>query len=282
MLNRASYIPVRQMLWQSGRAIDVAVRKQLKMRSGSLFGPYHELAHKQTPVIYGYSNFVIPRPADWDANTYVAGYWFLDEPADWMPPADLVDFLQAGPAPVYIGFGSMGDRDPEQTTRIVLDAVARTGQRAVLASGWGGMRQTEMPSTVHMLKSVPHSWLFPQMAAVVHHGGAGTTAAGVRAGVPSIITPFFGDQPFWGKRIADLGIGPAPIAKKALTAERLAQAITQAVSDTAMRQRAAELGVKVRAEDGANQAAKLISQLADRAGKQWIASATMQSSPQST
>lgn len=282
LLNRASYVPVRQMLWQSGRAIDVAVRKQLGMRAGSLFGPYRELAHQHIPVIYGYSNYVVPRPPDWDANTYVAGYWFLDQPADWNPPADLVDFLQAGPAPVYIGFGSMGDRNPEQTTRLVLDAVARTGQRAVLASGWGGLRQTEMPSTVHMLKSVPHSWLFPQMSAVVHHGGAGTTAAGVRAGVPSIITPFFGDQPFWGKRLADLGVGPAPIAKKALTAERLAQAITQAVSDPEMRQRAAALGAKVRAEDGANQAAKLITQLTESASNQRIAPTVLQSSTQST
>ncbi len=261
MLNRLSFLPVRQMLWQSGRIIDVAIRKELKMPRGSLFGPYRALQRQNIPILYGYSRHVLPRPTDWNALNHVTGYWFLDAPAEWNPPTDLVDFIHAGSPPVYIGFGSMGNRNPEQTTQLMLEALSLSGQRGVLASGWGGLSQSDLPDTVHMLKSVPHSWLFPQMAAVVHHGGAGTTAAGLRAGVPSIITPFFGDQPFWGKRVADLGVGPAPIPKKRLTAEKLAQAITEAVNDTRMRQRAAELGSKIRAEDGVGQAAALITQL---------------------
>ena len=234
------------------------------MCRGSVFGPFRELLRKRVPILSGYSQHVLPRPADCDALNHVTGFWFLDPPADWEPPADLVDFIGAGEPPVYIGFGSMGNRNPEQTTRLVLEALTLSGQRGILASGWGGLSQTDLPSTVHMVKSVPHSWLFPQIAAVVHHGGAGTTAAGLRAGVPSILTPFFGDQPFWGKRVAELGVGTAPISRKRLTAEKLAQVITQAVSDIGMRQRAADLGNNIRAEDGAKQAASLIRQLTEK------------------
>lgn len=265
VLNRLSFLPVRQMLWQTGRTGDVAVRKALGMPRASLLGPYRALQRKQVPILYGYSPQVLPRPSDWDALNHITGYWFLDPPADWEPPADLVDFLHAGPPPVYIGFGSMGNRNPEETTRLALKALSLSGQRGILASGWGGLSQTDLPDTVHMLKSVPHSWLFPRMASVVHHGGAGTTAAGLRAGVPSIIVPFFGDQPFWGQRVAKLGVGPAPLPKKRLTAEKLAHAITQSVSDIAMRQRAADLGNKIRAEDGVGQAAALITQWIEQA-----------------
>lgn len=264
LLNRLSFLPVRQMLWQSVRVTDVTIRQQLGMPRASFFGPYKALQRDQVPILYGYSRHVLPPPSDWDARTHVTGYWFLDPPADWLPPTDLVDFLSAGAPPVYIGFGSMGNRSPEETTELALKALALSGQRGVLASGWGGMSQTDLPDTVHMLKSVYHSWLFPQMAAVVHHGGAGTTAAGLRAGIPSVIVPFFGDQPFWGQRVAALGVGPTPIPRKRLTAEKLAQAITSAVSDSQLRQRAAELGRKIRDEDGITSAASLLNQRIDR------------------
>ncbi|MDZ4768971.1 MAG: glycosyltransferase [Chloroflexota bacterium] len=261
MLNRLSFLPMRQMLWQTTRVADSATRKVLGMPRASFFGPFAALQQKQVPILYGYSRHVLPQPSDWGALTHVTGYWFLDPPADWVPPADLSHFLQAGSAPIYIGFGSMGNRNPEETTRLVLEALRLSGQRGVLASGWGGMSQTDLPDMVHMLDSVPHSWLFPRMAAVVHHGGAGTTAAGMRAGVPSIIVPFFGDQPFWGQRAAQLGVGPVPTAKKRLTAEKLAHSITQAVNDNVMRQRAADLGEKIRLENGVSQAASLLEKL---------------------
>ena len=256
--NRLSFIAVQQMLWQSTRIADVITRKELGMPRGSWFGPYAALKRKRVPLVYGYSNAVLPRPDDWDALTHVTGYWFLEPDAGWTPPADLMAFLEAGAPPVYIGFGSMGNRNPEETTQIALKALALSGQRGVLASGWGGLSQSKLPETVHMLSSVPHSWLFPRMAAVVHHGGAGTTAAGLQAGIPSIIVPFFGDQPFWGARVAALGVGPTPIPKKRLSAERLAEAITQAVRDAEMRQRAATLGERIRAEDGVAKAVAII------------------------
>jgi UDP:flavonoid glycosyltransferase YjiC (YdhE family) len=133
-----------------------------------------------------------------------------------------------------------------------------SGQRAILLSGWGGLRPEDLPDSVLVLDSVPHTWLFPRVAAVVHHGGAGTTAAGLRAGVPTIIIPFFGDQPFWGARIAELGVGPRPVPRKRLTAERLAQAIRDTVASEEMRQRASKLGESIRSEDGVATAVEII------------------------
>ncbi|MDX2078474.1 MAG: glycosyltransferase, partial [bacterium] len=217
---------------------------------GSFFGHFRRMNREKVPTLYGYSNHVLPRPSDWEAHIDVTGYWYLDTYADWTPPADLVAFLANGSTPVYIGFGSMGSKNPEEAGKIALKALELSGQRGVIASGWGGMKSSDLPPTVYMLSSVPHSWLFPQMSAVVHHGGAGTTAAGLRAGIPSIIIPFMGDQPYWGHRVHQLGVGTKPIPRKKLTAENLAEAINQAVSDTTMRQKAKELGDKICTEDG--------------------------------
>lgn len=213
--------------------------------------------------LYGYSPAVVPTPADWDEHSVATGYWFLDRRSDWQPPESLVTFLRAGPPPVYVGFGSMPTEDAAAKTRIVLEALARTGQRGVIATGWGGLARADMPPGVYVLDAAPHDWLFPQMAAVVHHGGAGTTAAGLRAGVPTLICPFFGDQPFWGRRVAALGAGPQAIPQRRLTTERLAEAIRMLTSDTTMRQRAETLGATIRAEDGIGRAVTLIE---DHAG----------------
>ncbi len=218
---------------------------------------------KPIPVLYPYSQHVVSRPPDWDETIIVTGYWFLDAKTDWQPPANLVEFLAAGAPPVYIGFGSMAGRNPERLAQIVLEALARSQQRGILATGWGGLAASDLPNTVFKLESVPHDWLFPQVAAAVHHGGAGTTAALLRAGKPAVICPFFGDQPFWGQRVFELGAGVAPIPQKKLAAKKLASAIARAATDAGMRQRAAELGEKIRAENGVANAVKFIS---DRLG----------------
>jgi sterol 3beta-glucosyltransferase len=209
------------------------------------------------PTLFGFSPSVLPKPAEWGANVHVTGYWFLPD-SIWNPPADLAAFLEAGAPPVYIGFGSMASRDPQQTTELVLDAVKQAGVRAVLASGWGGLSAANVPENVFLMDSVPHDWLFPRMAAVVHHGGAGTTAAGLRAGVPTVIIPFGGDQPFWGHHVHKLGVGTEPIPQKRLTADGLASAIRTAVQDSAMRARASALGEKIRVEDGVGAAVTAI------------------------
>jgi sterol 3beta-glucosyltransferase len=211
------------------------------------------------PTLYSYSPHVVPNPPDWPETTTAVGYWFLDRRGDWQPPADLQAFLDAGAPPVYIGFGSMTGTRPEEKARFALEALRRTGQRGLIATGWGGLRADELPDNVFAIQEAPHDWLFPRVAAVVHHGGAGTTAAGLRAGKPTIIVPFIGDQPFWGRRVYELGAGPAPIPQKRLNADNLAAAIQAAVSDPAMSRRAAELGEKIRAEDGIARAVAIIN-----------------------
>ena len=141
---------------------------------------------------------------------------------------------------------------------MVLHALARVKQRGILQTGWGGLSNADLPDDVFAVDSIPHDWLFPQMAAVVHHGGSGTTAAGLRAGMPTVIIPFFADQPFWGARVFELGAGPAPIPKKRLTLERLADAIRAATSDEVIRGRASALGERIRAEDGVRQAVEVL------------------------
>ncbi len=207
------------------------------------------------PRLHGYSHHIIPRPDDWGEREEITGYWYLDQETDWGPPAGLSQFLDAGPPPVYIGFGSMPSEDAEELTHLVMDAVIASGERAILATGWGGLTDSAAPETVHLLDAAPHDWLFPRCAAVIHHGGSGTTHEGLRWGRPTFISPVFGDQPFWGRRVAMLGAGPPPIAQKKLTSEALCQAI-HAMQDPAMIAQAEEIGVAMRTERGADAAAE--------------------------
>ncbi len=211
-------------------------------------------------VLQGYSPAVVPQPADWPATIQTTGYWFLDaEAADWQPPAALETFLAAGAPPVYIGFGSMTGHDPQAMTKLLLKAAALSGRRIVLQTGWANLGGVDLPENVLLLESAPHAWLFPRMAAVVHHGGAGTTGASLRAGLPTVIVPHMADQLFWGARVSQLGAGPRPIPRPKLTAAKLAGAIDQALRDQAMRQRAAALGAAISAEDGVARAVAAIT-----------------------
>ena len=260
--NRLSHQLTKQMLWQGSRSSDTLARQQvLGLPPASFFGPFDSVHLKGLPALYAFSPSVIPAPTDWSADSLITGFWFLDSANDWTPPSDLLKFLESGPTPLYIGFGSMTTRKPEETTNLVIQALKETNQHAILLSGWGGLHKQDLPDSIFMSDSIPHAWLFSHVAAVVHHGGAGTTAAGLRAGIPSIAIPFFADQPYWGQRIAVLGVGPTPIPRKQLTAERLAHAIQIAVTDQAMRQRASELGKKIQAEDGVARAVEIIKQI---------------------
>ena len=223
-------------------------------------GPFTALRDQQVPTFYALSPTVLPKPPEWGDHVHVTGYWFLDRDPKWQPPATLVEFIASGEPPVYVGFGSIASRDAQTTGRLVLDAVKQAGVRAVVSSGWEGIAADNAPDDVMLIKGAPHDWLFPQMSAVVHHGGAGTTGAGLRAGKPTVIVPAGGDQPFWGRRVHELGAGTAPIPRKRLTAGNHAEAIRTAVNDTAMRQRAAALGTAIRAEDGVSNAVRIIQQ----------------------
>jgi UDP:flavonoid glycosyltransferase YjiC (YdhE family) len=264
-LNRISHHLARQLMWQGFRSADTIARKQvLSLPAASFLGPFHSKATHEMPVLYGFSPSVIPAPSDWDDGIHITGYWFANGSIDWQPPAALLNFLGSGSPPLYVGFGSMSNRDPEQTADLVIRAVTLAKQRAVLLSGWAGLKKADLPDSIFMIDSVPHAWLFPRVSAVVHHGGASTTAAGLQAGVPSVIIPFFGDQPFWGQRIAALGVGPNPIPRKRLTAENLAEAIRAVTGDEGMRQRAAALGRRIQTENGIRSAVEIFDRLEKR------------------
>ncbi|MCP3142302.1 glycosyltransferase [Pyxidicoccus xibeiensis] len=256
IVNRSLHIAMRQLVWLNfRRMVNQARRKVLGLGPWSLVHPGQVMVERRWPVIYGFSPVVVPPPEDWPDVIKVTSFWFLDEGRAWDPPAGLRDFLGAGPPPVYVGFGSMGGFDAAETTRLVLQALK--GRRAVLAAGWGGLDRSALPDTVHFVDSAPHDWLFPRMSAVVHHGGAGTTGAALRAGVPMVTVPFLGDQPFWGWRMEMLGVAPPPIPRKQLTAQNLAAALA-ATDKPGPRTRAEQLGGLIRAEDGVGQAVRVI------------------------
>lgn len=257
-LNRMSGSAMLQMIWQwYGPYVN-----QFRKRFG--LSRYHSTDFHRilisTPLLGAYSPTVIPHPLDWSDQVHITGYWFQNDLPEWHFSDELQSFLEKGEPPVYVGFGSMGGPNPEDLAAIILEALSKSGQRGVLLTGWGGMDVLRMPDHVFVLNSAPHSWLFPRMAAVVHHGGAGTTAEGLRAGVPTVILPFIVDQSFWGKRVKELGVGPEPIPAKKLTADKLADAIRAATMDAKMKERAAKLGEAIRAEDGVGNAVKIVKQ----------------------
>lgn len=217
----------------------------------------------QTPTLLGVSPSIMPPPRDWPNHIYTTGYWFLPVPA-YEPPQALQDFLAAGEPPVYIGFGSMSSRDPEGTIRLIIEALGQTKQRGIIYSGWAGLRTTDLPSNIYILDGAPHDWLFPKMAAVVHHGGAGTTAAALRAGVPSSVVAHIGDQWFWGRRLYEMGVGAAPMRRHEMTVERLTTTLKILTTDAHIRQRAAKMGERIRAEDGVGNAVKAFSEILSR------------------
>lgn len=230
------------------------------------------------PVLYGYSPLVVPPPPEWGPERHVTGYWTLRDGDGWTPPPALAAFLAAGPPPVAVGFGSMVGRDPAALAALVVQAVRRAGVRAVLLSGWGGLDASALDGVgagpagsagpagddVLALDQAPHDWLFPRCAAVVHHGGAGTTGAALQSGVPAVVVPFGVDQPFWASRVVALGAGPAPIPRRRLTVGALAAALRTATADAALRERAAALGARIRAEDGVGAAVTHYDALGDQ------------------
>jgi UDP:flavonoid glycosyltransferase YjiC (YdhE family) len=211
------------------------------------------------PILYGYSPNLVPRAREWGPGVHVTGYWFLEPRAAWAPPAPLAAFLDDGPPPVYVGFGSMHVHDSHAMTALVVEALAKANRRGVLLTGAGGLGERVSESVIGVA-SLPHDWLFPRMAAVVHHAGVGTTATAVRAGVPSVVVPFFADQPFWASRVSALGLSPPPIPRRALSADRLAAAIRLATSNTGMARRATAMGARVKAEDGVARAVETFQQ----------------------
>ena len=255
LANWASGFAVAQLFWQVFRSSHNRWRRRaLGLGPAPVLAPLAEWENRGVPFLYGYSPSFLPVPGAWGPTRAVTGYWFLDRPKEWVPPAGLLEFLDAGPPPLYAGFGSMAESDNERLTTVVLQAVRRTGCRAVLAAGWGGLAARDLPREVFPIGSVPHDWLLPRVSVAIHHGGAGTTAAALRAGVPSVVVPFFADQFFWGSRVARLGLGPRPIPRKELSAEALCAAIARALR-VPLRERCTHMAARIQAEDGIRDAA---------------------------
>ena len=200
---------------------------------------------------------VICPPADFPSNHRITGVWHLASPS-YIPPTELVNFLAQGPPPVIISFGSMGGSNGRETTEILIDALKKTKQRAIIQAGWGQLGTEDALPDIFCTEYIPHQWLFPKGCCVVHHGGAGTTASVCRAKVPSVVVAHHADQPYWGKRLSDLGVAPRHLHRRSLTAERLAKRIQQALETPEMTARAQVLGEQIEAEDGLTTAVDLI------------------------
>ncbi|MGW1175780.1 glycosyltransferase [Kitasatospora sp. NPDC002543] len=222
-------------------------------------------ARRNSPVLHGFSPLVVPRPADWHPRLDVAGYWWPTDRTAWQPPARLLDFLAAGPPPVFVGFGSLVVPDPERLTTTVLAAARAARVRLLLQSGWSELAAEDSDSVL-TIGDTPHDWLFPRTAAVVHHAGAGTTAAALRSGTPAVPVPAQLDAPFWSARLARLGVSPGPVPLHALTPARLATAILQTLDDPRYRTRAQAVAAALAAEDGT---AKVLAAVDRAAAAAW-------------
>lgn len=258
---KISYKMIQGMLWL---ASSNAVKQHWKERFGrvpkNFKSPYEKISKDHIAMV-SCSNFVFPRPKDWDKNIYQSGYWFVEENKEYKPSKELEAFINNGEKPVYIGFGSVFDSDEkDKIVRIIIDALKKCGKRGII-SGMGKVEN--LPNNIISVDGIPHTWLFEKVSVVCHHGGAGTTAAGFRAGVPSVIIPFSNDQFAWAHRAFDLGVGAKPIYKKDLTADKLAEGISYALNKDII-ERAEMLSKNIALEDGALDCAKKIVDILNR------------------
>jgi sterol 3beta-glucosyltransferase len=254
----------RQLLWTGLRPVTNRARHAvLGLPPLSLREPYSAMNARHVPVLDAYSPSVVPPPPGCGSWIHVTGYWFLEDLAGWTPPRELVDFLEAGSPAVFLGFGSTPFPNPDAATSIVVQALRRARQRGIVVAGGSGLATGRLADDVLSVDSVPHHWLFPRVSAAVHHGGAGVTGAALQAGLPSVVVPIFGDQPFWGRRVCDLGVGAPPIRARRLSADRLADAI-QLTMRSDLRRRAAALGNQIRGEDGIARAIEAIQDHLDQ------------------
>jgi UDP:flavonoid glycosyltransferase YjiC (YdhE family) len=256
--NALTYWFGEQIVWQLFKgAVNAWRRNSLDLPKRSFWGYSRDLRKSKTPVLNGFSQHVVPRPPDWGENVHVTGYWFANEQV-WEPDENLRRTLEAGEPLVYVGFGSMPVADSNGTIKIVAQALRRIGAFGILSAGWGNLSQADLPDNLSQINYAPFDKLFPRMAAVVHHGGSGTTAAGLKAGVPSILVPFVFDQFYWGKRLTTLGLSPGTIPHKILNVKMLAEALDQAIHDDQIRKNCSSMAMKIHAEDGVQGAVQAI------------------------
>jgi sterol 3beta-glucosyltransferase len=259
LYNHLSHLAVEQLYWRTVQPLVSDLRDEVGLPPmPPLLGPLGRMHRERRPFLLGWSGHVLPGDPQQEGWRHTTGYWFLDHDRDWQPPEELRRFLDSGEPPVSLGLGSMSGIGSTRTGRIVAltaEALGRASRRGVLLSNHTGLDDARLPDDVmRVTDDVPYDWLLPRVAVAVHHGGAGTTAEALRAGVPSVVVPAVPDQAFWGWRVATLGAGPAPIPPKRLTTERLSATILQAATDPEMRRRCRLLGEKISAEDGTGRA----------------------------
>jgi sterol 3beta-glucosyltransferase len=249
-LRKASHDFVNAMLWKAFRDRTNAARASFGLAP-------RKTVWKDHPMVYGVSPGLLPRPADWPRNAHLCGQWLAPSPA-WTPPPALTTFLAAGEAPVYIGFGSMTGFDNARLLEALIEALA--GRRALFYPGWSGIEANALPDNFLVIGETPHDWLFPQTAAVIHHGGSGTSHSAARSGVPSIVTPFAGDQPFWAERLRVAGVAAPAIDGRRPKASAFAAAL-DFVAGSAVRRRAQITGEQMREENGVANAVAILERI---------------------
>jgi UDP:flavonoid glycosyltransferase YjiC (YdhE family) len=258
--NLATHALIHHLQWQPFRKmINQWRRNELDLPPEDFRGSRRMAHWPDTLVLNGFSPRVIPRPPHWPASHHLTGYWFLQSEAlGYEPPGDLLDYLSRGNAPIYVGFGSMPDPEPAELAQIVVRAIRETGVRAIINRGWADWPTAADSADIFFTSYVPYPWLFPRMAGIVHHGGSGTTGLALRAGVPSLVIPYFWDQNLWASRVETIGAGPRHIARRKLTWEKLAGAITELTTSQPLISRAAGFGEVLSREDGVATAIGLI------------------------
>lgn len=275
LFNRLSYViqAAQQSYYDFPR--DRMRAKLLGLRSSKRAGFTRNARGEQIPALHAYSPTISPRPGDWPESTIVTGFWRLEDITGWEPEPEFEAFLAAGEQPIYLGFGSM-PFGAARNTEIIVKALQMWGGRVVIGKGWGGVRAEDLPDSVYVIDKAPHTRLFELVKAVVHHGGAGTTHAGLYAGKPTFVVPQFFDQPYWGSRVAELGCGPAPVRLRKLTPGILAAALEELATDDAYQLAAADVRERLLHEDGTGLAADVIEEtIADYPGNVYAGSTLM-------
>jgi sterol 3beta-glucosyltransferase len=268
VLNRFTHqFSARISRWTSSIGFE-RVRHRAGLPKRKLYWPFDQDPRRPpTPVLCAWSPSVLPASKDWPSRVHVTGYYFFPLDISYQPSATLLSFLRKGKPPICITFGSMVNQNRERIDRIVREALKKTGDRGIILSGWSGVREPSSTDLLY-LEAIPHDWLFPHCKMVIHHGGAGTTGAGLRAGIPNVVIPFMGDQPFWGERVHTIGAGPKPLLVKDLSVEKLAQAIIEAETES-VRKRVQSIGQQIQNEDGTGEAMRWIEKYSNNFHKQY-------------
>ena len=256
-LNRFTHILSKKITWWTSSFGYEQVRRRMGLPNRKLYFPFdNDPLRPPTPILCAWSPSILPPSSDWGPNVYVTGYYFFNDDTSYKPSFELTSFLDAGKPPICVTFGSMVNRDAKRINNIVGEALMKTNNRGIILSGWSEVDEAADNNMLY-LNAVPHNWLLPRCKMIIHHGGAGTTSAGLRAGIPNVVVPFTADQPFWGRRVYAIGVGSKPIYVNQLSVEKLTHAIVEA-EGKAIRKQAQIVGTRTRSEDGVKYAVSLI------------------------